>query len=190
MITQNITFPRSGHHALVSILEKVTDDIHYYEKYSDKPKPANANFIKNHDFDLKTQYFQLANYIVTIREPWECIPSYFTLEKKTHDLDLDYYGWMKFCNTALIYYRDFYNKWVKDPRENVMVIWYGDLIKKPFMSMKAILDWCDFRYTDDKLVEVLKENPLEYKNNYKDFKHYNEDYFKQIKDFYKELISD
>lgn len=94
-----ITFPRSGHHALLGLLDQISDfSSHYCEYYQcvghdrrqlNCPKKTlhwtdkalecglGRRVLKNHDFDLNMAFNPDCNYVVQFRHPFLSIESWY-----------------------------------------------------------------------------------------------------------------
>lgn len=126
-----VSFPRSGHHALVGFLSRVSDfSTNYCEFYScerhngeliECPKKhvpwnmkkngcgAGNGFIKNHDFDLRVPYMQRVGYIVQYRHPFHSIQSWYEMERSKGKAVAD---WPTFFADKLLFWEGFMKKWV------------------------------------------------------------------------------
>lgn len=126
-----VSFPRSGHHALVGFLSRISDfSSNYCEFYScerhngepiqcaQKHVPwrlkkngcgAGNGFIKNHDFNLDVPYTRRVRYIVQYRHPFHSIQSWYEMEAgKGKDLG----EWPSFFEAKLEFWKKFMHKWV------------------------------------------------------------------------------
>ena len=124
-----VSYPRSGHHALMGFLKRVTD-LHneYCEFYNcqthdgkaiECPKKllnwrlkgyqcgAGRRVIKTHDFDLALPIKHEWRYIVQYRHPIPAIQSWYELESRKRKLDAE-----KFAIESLDFWKQFLSKWV------------------------------------------------------------------------------
>lgn len=143
-----VTYPRTGHHALISFLDKITNVADKYcEFYSctrhDGPKiPCrmdgvgwkNKNYqcgsgktiVKNHDFALTLPITPECKYIVLYRHPFYSIESWYEMEKeKKKEMPF----WEDFFFEKLEFWQGFVNKWVVENRDqsNLFLCQYDDL---------------------------------------------------------------
>lgn len=127
--TYVVSYPRSGHHAMIGFLSRISnldeDYCEYYkcEKHNGQAIPcpkskmhwrlkkgscgAGKRLLKNHDFDLKLSYNKLDKYIIQYRHPFLSIQSWFELESKKVT-----YDWETFFNEKLDFWIAFIEKWV------------------------------------------------------------------------------
>ena len=143
-----VSFPRSGHHALIGFLSRVSDfSSNYCEFYScerhngesieclQKHVPwrlkkngcsAGNGFIKNHDFDLEVPYTRRVRYVVQYRHPFHSIQSWYEMERDKGKAVGD---WPTFFAAKLRFWEAFMQKWVIDhgARANVYCLPYETL---------------------------------------------------------------
>ena len=146
-----VSFPRSGHHALIGFLNKVSNFAsNYCEYYSCTlhngeaiPCPyagkntrlkrlkcgAGRRFLKNHDFNLSLPITPQSKYIVQYRHPFLSALSWYEMETaKNKDLP----PWEIFFDQKLRLWQSFIEKWV---------VRYGDnrnVILVPYESLSSI----------------------------------------------------
>jgi hypothetical protein len=143
-----VSFPRSGHHALVGFLNRVSDAADNYcefyscEKHNGEPIEcpqkhvnwrvkrnccgAGKTFLKNHDFDLRLPYRKEDKFVVQYRHPFLSIKSWYEMESgKGKKLE----PWPKFFEQKLAFWEDFVRKWVLElgDRDNVLPVTYDSL---------------------------------------------------------------
>ena len=143
-----VTYPRSGHHALMYFLSALSKSIasDYCEYYKCKghdntpiscPKEglharekgfvcgAGRRILKNHDFGLDLPVRQDWKYIVQYRHPIYSIESWYKLERR-NGRDMDF---LDFFEEKLDFWKKFIERWVigSAARENVLLMPYEKL---------------------------------------------------------------
>lgn len=143
-----VSFPRSGHHALIGFLSRVSDAAdNYCEFYScekhngeliECPQKhvnwrmkknccgAGKTFLKNHDFDLRLPYREEDKFVVQYRHPFLSIKSWYEMESGKND-KLE--PWPKFFEQKLVFWEGFVRKWLValGDRDNVLPVTYDSL---------------------------------------------------------------
>ncbi|WP_290653987.1 hypothetical protein [Idiomarina sp.] len=164
-----VSFPRSGHHRLIKILDMVcglgNDYCEFYTctsyngknidccmsdkgwKKKDFSCGADKRNIKCHDFDLNLNYSESFNYLVQLRHPFLSIESWFEMEKsKGKNLPC----WEEFFEEKMEFWVDFIDKWVSryGGCENVRILKYDDIASPEelqevvqFLGYKNIADF-------------------------------------------------
>lgn len=114
-----MTFPRSGHHWLVSMLqEKLANEFAYSEYYDSGKTLENSPEIsaqKTHDFNLDCPKHPEYIHIVQCRVIEDCIKSWEKLDPN-------------FPNKQK-HYGDFVSKWIVAPVPNRLIVYYHDLLE-------------------------------------------------------------
>lgn len=191
-VTINITYPRSGHHLLVNLLQ------HYFQErlvYSGIQlqfahrlllQGEGINFLHEHDHTDFVSKFPQNHYLIQIRYPLECLVSDFYLNlmhpsqstKDTREV------WEEFAKERLELWVTFYKKWVlAEDLPNRLVLNYADLIEHPGECMRhAIRFISDEEPTPEALQKLLKVEAIERKNDFRQFKYYDEDFFHHLKE--------
>ena len=117
--TRFVTFPRSGHHWLVSMLqERLGDEFVYSEYHSNGKTLENSPEVtaqKTHDFELDLPKNPEYLHIVQCRVIDDCIKSW---EKIAPDWPnkKDHYG-------------NFVSKWIVSPVPNRLIVYYHELLE-------------------------------------------------------------
>ena len=143
-----VSFPRSGHHALVGFLSRVSDfssnycEFYSCERHNGEPIEcakhnvpwqlkkngcgAGNGFIKNHDFNLSVPYTRRVRYIVQYRHPFHSIQSWYEMESSKGKNPGD---WSAFFDAKLVFWRQFMQKWVvtHGEKSNVYCLPYENL---------------------------------------------------------------
>lgn len=173
-----VSYPRSGHHALIGFLNRISDVAdNYCEFYScerhDGQKiecsknntswkfknnccGAGKNILKNHDFDLKLPYRSEDKFIIQYRHPFLSIKSWYEMELgKGNQIE----PWSKFFDKKLKFWKSFVQKWVLDQgsQPNVLAVTYDSL-----KDRDVILQIAEFSGAD------IKSNIDNFKPNFKD----------------------
>lgn len=140
--TECISYPRSGHHALVDVLQNYFGGgFHYCEIYRDhRPEEllgaegSITNYQKNHDFKLDTPILTDRQYLVQVRNPLESIESWNELDRRVgHVPDSE--------ENRLDFWVAFVKKWLLTPISNRLVVYYQDLIESPLPTCVSILQF-------------------------------------------------
>lgn len=180
-----ISFPRSGQHLVVSMLEYLTNKFSLDFSYCDYYNCCNAIpckeghlFQKNHDFwtdpyDTKFNLNKIEKnsddkYLVlyrrdAIKQLEAYYRGWFNLENiKNPRLRLvyDYDELLDFITHNIDYYKNFIEKWVNDKSENILSIEYYDLVNDPdFYCEKIIKHFYDIEIESD-----IKDQTIEVKD--------------------------
>ena len=143
-----VTFPRSGHHALIKFLNQMAEiSSEYCEFYKCRKSTGERHeclyeerhwasknhqcgsgkrLLKNHDFDLKLPIKDEALYIIQYRHPFMAIRSWYEL-----DLAGNYNipEWDIYLQEKLTFWLSFVRKWVPGnlQKKNFYFIQYEDL---------------------------------------------------------------
>jgi hypothetical protein len=155
--TENICYPRSGHHLLVNILARYFDDsLKYCEYYSDEKHRMDVcpetNYQKNHDFRLTTPVLSDRKYVVQIREPFEAITSHYELEVSLGKIRPAEFDKKEYLTRKFKYFSEFCQKWVIDDVPNRLIITYRELTDTPFAVVSRVIA----HITDSSAVDVSR----------------------------------
>ena len=199
---QGISFPRSGHHMLIRRLTEYfsiisSSDVcirHHSRKSSDINTDKNSfvycefynacqtspcidercNFQKSHDFSLDLPIKNEQYYLVQIRNPIDAITSLFELSLKTgwYNLKDTPECWEEFFDTQLRFYQQFYNKWVRQKKNNIDVFWYDSFLENPASHLVRAIELLDKQHNIDmQLVDKLCGD-ISLLSNHKKFRYY------------------
>ena len=129
--TRFVTFPRSGHHWLISMLqEKMGEEFVYSEYHSNGKTLENSPEVtaqKTHDFDLSLTPNPEYRHIVQCRVVDDCIKSW---EKIAPD-------WPEKRH----FYGNFVSKWIVSPIPNRLIVYYQDLVKSPELWVDKVISF-------------------------------------------------
>ena len=150
-ITYVVCFPRSGHHALIGFLSRISNiSEHYCEFYHctrhngdviECPEmrkiwerkhfrcAAGNRILKNHDFNLKLPYSSKDRFIVQYRHPFYSIRSWYELDQKNgRPVGL----WPDFLRDKMLFWISFMKKWVvrHGAESNVLLVSYDSLAER------------------------------------------------------------
>ncbi len=167
MAVEFVTFPRSGHHLLVSLLTEVVPDIGYCERYHCSGRcrgdggggmvpciDESKNIVKNHDYGLRTCVDSRSRYVVQCRTFLESAVSDFELRLRRDSelaaaykaqgvyfsLDHSEYSWRKYALWAVEFWNKFIDKWVLSMRDlNCLVVRYEDILRDPAKVVSDVL---------------------------------------------------
>lgn len=199
---QGISFPRSGHHMLIRRLteyfsiiscsdvcirnrSRKTNDIDtsknsfvYCEFYTTcQTIPCideRCSFQKSHDFSLDVPIKKELHYLVQIRNPIDAITSLFELSLKTgwYNLKDTQECWELFFDDQLVFYRNFYNKWVVQKKNNIDIFWYDSFLENPVPHLIRAIELLDKQHSINfELVEKLCED-ISLRSHHKKFRYY------------------
>lgn len=173
--TEFVSIPRSGHHCIVDRLKLVFGEaLNFCECYETPEKildrDPTTNLQKNHDFDLLTPVRDDRQYIVGIRDPAECLVSWFKLPttdvpKETAD------DWRRFAFAKIGYWADFYRKWVLSPvPTRRLVVNYADLLKIPEITLFEVASFLSVEPVPlQKVIDAVKEMPVTVLSDHRGF---------------------
>lgn len=143
-----VSWPRSGHHLLVRLLEGYFgDSFGYCESYSPADccrrfpctrRPA-INFTKNHDWKLDLPKIPGLPYVVQYRDFLPSTISDFELYVRNGNED-SAASFERYCHASARRYRAFVEKWVLDPLPaERMVVKYEEFVSDPETVMARIV---------------------------------------------------
>ena len=134
--TKMVTFPHSGHHWLVRLLQHALgSEVRYSEKYLTGETLENApaiNLEKEHDFNGDAVIFPQCRYIVQIRQLAPALAGWG--QGATGNVDL-----IRHVENQLPYYHRFIQKWVVSHIPNRLVVPYDTLRAEPVATVAAVL---------------------------------------------------
>ena len=168
-----ITFPRSGHHILLKLLDSFVEvNDHYCEYYqcvkadgqpincpnsgyslldSYKKKhkcESGQRLIKSHDFNLDLEFDENKNYIFQLRNPILSIKSWYELESKIPANQHRNIDWRVFFDAKFIFWKSFTSKWITYlGQKNFKYIPYNSLSN--YKELKSIADFLQLTYKQD-----------------------------------------
>lgn len=176
-VTKNVTFPRSGHHMLISILSSYFEErLNYCEMYHTPNLTIEncefTNYQKTHDFELKEPILTNVKYLIQLRNFDDACLSYYRLSKFKYNAGVErpiknpkpevdinspeYLAWQKKTYT---YYFNFVNKWTMNPIPNSKIIYYENLISNPIEQVSSVISFItDEAVNYDKLNLIIKKS--------------------------------
>lgn len=145
-----VTYPRSGHHILIKLLDTIAyiteNYCEYYECIQADGIPINCPYnkkdwtiklnkcgahrqiIKSHDFDLNLPYLEENLFLIQLRNPILSIKSWYELALKdpnNKDISID---WNMFFDEKFNFWVNFVEKWIVHiDKSNVKYIPYNEL---------------------------------------------------------------
>lgn len=173
-----VSYPRSGHHLTVRLLNAYFQDQFRYCGFYDQPAgccgqfpctASNVNLTKNHDMDLGISLslglpkLPEIPYLVLVRNFLDAVVSDYSLFLRRHPDD-HRDTWQEFAGRKMEYYRRFVRKWLlaEDGLEK-LVVRYEDLTTQPEASLGRMVQF--FHSPDpielDRLRTVVKDALLE-----------------------------
>lgn len=140
--TENVSFPRSGHHALKDVLaEYFGSAFHYCEFYLEPEKRfgtcARSNYQKQHDFDLDVPIMTDRRYLVQVRNPIAAIQSWMDLDVRTGERPhfSCHEDWHAEFSSRLRYWTGFVEKWYVQRIAPRFIIQYERLLANPMPTL-------------------------------------------------------
>ena len=139
--TRVVTFPRSGHHWLIELLqERLGDKIFLYtEHYTDGGKTLETgypgvNVQKTHDFDLEVPKVSWYRHVVQVRRVQDCLKSWRKLEESRGPVP------PRFEEQKTHFYGLWVSRWIVEDVPGRLIVRYEDLVKDTDRWLKTIID--------------------------------------------------
>lgn len=197
----HVSFPRSGHHALVRcMMDLLPDELNYCDYYRHcRQVPCSdpaTNYQKTHDFDLDLPVDDGLKYVVQIRNPLEAISSWYEYKFKDPYTRSGESGWKKqldrwvlrdtrwhwrfFFNQKLGYWERFVEKWSgRVGRPNVLLLTYHEFVGDTSATLRRVLQFAgaETPVSDQQLRKVVQEHRVEKRRNLADFRYFNREKF-------------
>jgi len=132
-----ISFPRSGHHAVVTALLYYfnLNGLNYCASYNccssipcQNNKKKDLLFNISHDFKLNVKKDDDKKYLVGIRHPFDAIISWYYLE---HRESASYETLKKIFINKIKFYTNFIDKWIVYQSKNIYIYDYNNFVEKP-----------------------------------------------------------
>jgi hypothetical protein len=207
MRTFIVSFPRSGHHYTVNLLDKLfgigNDYCELYRCVNSKnhkimcpafflrpwlkvPCRASRTYQKNHDFTLKLAFKPQYRYVVMYRYPLESICSHYSLWRERRNWRANA-PFKEFARTRIDYWNGFMTKWVLENQSapNKFVLKYEDIVR----DIESALALIRFLELDNDLPSIMSElekhyqlqenRPIKKLNSYS---FYDEAFFAQLEE--------
>jgi hypothetical protein len=201
---QGVSFPRSGHHLLVSFLHRYFGCqfiyCEYYNHCQQIPcaNPAN-NLQKSHDFDLELPADGAGEYLLQYRHPLYAITSNFFLHLRGQvrrnpsykDGNEPVRVWREFAVRDLTRWKTWMRKWIlKNENPRTQILAYEDLLHQPVEMLSAVAEFlCPSHTADRRRVEFLVgQLQIGAKRSLADFRHFDEAFFRDLEDRAREEI--
>lgn len=177
-VTKCVSFPRSGHNWLASVLNSYFGSrFNYCEMYLNPEHKIDicdkTNFQKSHDFDLKESIHPEIKYVIQIRNFEDVSLSYYRSQKmnvktiwdektniqmrvdKPH-VDIHSTDYIEYKNLLKIYYDAFVNKWTKSKIENSIIVTYESMIDNPIQQISSVISFITDENIDiNKLTKII-----------------------------------
>lgn len=174
-VTKSISFPRSGHNWLTSILNVYfSNRFNYCEMYLNPELMIdvceNTNYQKCHDFKLNEPIINNIKYVIQIRNFEDVCLSYYRTQKlnvktiwdsksgiqlkvEQPHVDINSAEYIIYKNSIRDYYDQFINKWILSDVPNSIVINYENLLINPIKEVTSVISFI----TEEKInLEKLK----------------------------------
>ncbi len=189
------SIPRAGHHLLAWCLQNYFGDrlgycAYYVEEKCCRKFPCENHqgrefiYIKNHDFDFVLPKNLPAKYVIQVRGILPVLISNFELSLK---VDKGEDTWDHFVRASKFwtgYYKRFLEKWVMEScmEDRSIVVVYENLVSDFEKQMYEIVKFIEpTEEVDSNKIKLIFDNERIFlKRKVEDFKHFNEEYFRQI----------
>lgn len=173
---QSISWPRSGHHLAVRLLQGYLGPAFGYCEYHKAARPSvpgiescckqvpcahaarGVHMAKNHDFDLDAPQVAGLPYLIQYRDFVPSVVSNFELFIRTGGED-SALAFRRFASNQFTRYLDFTDKWVTSEfAEAQMVLHYDDLTAHPEEALAHMLRWCAPGHApdSDRIAQVVR----------------------------------
>ena len=167
-----VTFPRSGHHLLVGMLQKYFGpEMVYCETYehcNTIPCPnLTVNVQKTHDFDLDVAAPDGWKVLVQMREPLPAIVSWYETQVSRYGMEDSRRSWDEFFAEKMHFYVNFYKKWAHGNH----VIFYEELIAEPCYFLRLAVSILIADPNNKQLRELTQAYHIFHKRNFLAFKY-------------------
>jgi hypothetical protein len=178
-ITKCVSFPRSGHNWLTSILNSYfTKRFNYCEMYLNPESTIdvceNTNYQKSHDFGLDEPIVHNIKYVIQTRNFDDTCLSYYRTQKlnvKTiwdskyciqRKVDQPYVDtntteYITYKNSIKNYYDGFKSKWISSNLPNSIIIHYENMVNNPIKEISSVISFItdeDINY--EKLKNIIQ----------------------------------
>ena len=150
----NVSWPRSGHHLLVRLLQGTFGPLfgycEHYQPRKAEPSPCCGAFpcrraglihmSKQHDFDLTAHLPEDVPVVVQYRGFVASAISQFEMTTGEGGTPDTAAAFRTFSSAMVPGYRGFMARWVESPRERRVTIAYEDLVADPVTEARKVLD--------------------------------------------------
>ena len=201
--------PRSGHHLLVRLLTGYYQNDFFYcdyygvhnkscckkipcINYQEKLEADSVFMQKSHDHALKDPVLDDYKYLIQYRHPIPRSISNFQLYiKKDSENRNTKEGFKKFLHIEHNYYIGFYEKWLRDAKNNILLLKYEDLSTSSLESIQKVVKFINDNESFDSNKWSNAQKELEYRSKKKDkyqqndiseFRFYDKDLLKEFED--------
>ena len=144
-LTVNASFPRSGNHLLLELLERVYPegtvracDTHE-EPWRRIGVCAETNLQKTHDLKLDEPVLADHVHLVQVRYPVESIVSWYRMATASGLTDTPE-NWQLYAMRVASFWLRFYRKWVLDPVPNRVLVDYASLVDDTAGTLRRVCD--------------------------------------------------
>lgn len=210
--TVHVSFPRSGHHALVRcLMDLLPEELSYCDYYRHCRRvpctDGSKNYQKTHDFDLDLPIREDLNYIVQIRNPLEAVPSWYEYKFKDPYTRSGERGWKKLLDRWLLrdnrlhwelfsrqkfdYWRRFAKKWSQSvQRPNVILLTYRDFVRDTTGALARVLDLAGVKseVPSERIAEVVEARRVEKRRELERFRYYDLQRFSRLEQGFMPLL--
>lgn len=163
--TANVSFPRSGHHALKTVLaEYFGPEFRYCDNYRDDPAlwlkcNAETNYQKEHDLNLDyPSDFEDVKYLVQIRDPVLAIQSWIDFDARVYrNSNTDRFAWKQAFRSKMVFWNKWFDKWVLKPIPARLVVPYTRLLAMPYGTCESVVQFMTGQHADPERLRVALE---------------------------------
>jgi hypothetical protein len=191
-----MTFPRSGHRLLVSMLRQyffngepvarenglyVSDVFTYCPNYGHcRAHPcsdARTNFQKDHDFELDTPISATMAHVVQYRHPVNSLISWYVFALARKNIPRDSRrSWERFARMQITFWKGFVDKWVLGPVPNRVAIRYEAFVERPEEQLRAVLGAFGAPVDEGRARAAVRAMDVGFKNQARDFRYFDPGY--------------
>lgn len=166
----NISFPRSGHHALKAVLENYFgDQLVYCDNYRCRPEnrltvDPKTNYQKEHDLELThPEDLPGVRYLIQIRNPIAAIGSWIDFDARVSNVPvLSRDEWRASFQSKLDFWYKWFSKWVVfNSSASRLVVPYSHLIQAPYRTCESVIQYMTGDHPEaSRLYSALERSPI------------------------------
>jgi hypothetical protein len=185
---QGVSFPRSGHHMQVDLLEDYFGPsfqyCEFYEVCHQRPCPATVNHLqKSHDDGLDLRVDEDLDYLIQYRHPLFAIASEFELGVRRGTIDDAEQVWQPFAVDKLGRWKAWVQKWVLDNKNpRALLFAYEEVLADPpaALARLAMFFAPDDPLDRDQIRRVLEKRPVASRRTLEQFRHFESGFFEKL----------
>lgn len=165
----NVSFPRSGHHALKAVLaEYFGSEFHYCDNYKDATEKRivndpETNYQKEHDLRLDfPSNLPGVKYLIQIRDPALSIQSWIDFDARVYcNRNNTRKDWIRAFSSNMDFWNSWFKKWVLAEITPRLVVPYSHLVAMPFGTCESVIQFMTGHHAEpDRLNAALQKFPI------------------------------